>query len=455
MSSVLKGDGGWSRFQQRAHDMRQEKSSNKSKELNKARFDNLEDCSTILVLGKRRTGKTIIMKYIVRGMKPQRIIVLVGSKDNKSEWMANGFVHPLFIHVDNLLDALIKVCKYQDNRVWKYVSKGLSIPDKYKLTCVVDDKGYDHSFMFSPMISEILCNGRHLGLSFIVAVQYFNMLHPSNRDQFDYVSMLFTNNEKNIEKAYKEYVGIITLQSFKNVLNQATIRKGLLWIDNTKSTRDITEVLYKDRVPVAWGKSEEAKMRRKLQYKVLFQPVLPQRLINWAEEHYVPPRDYDEIDDDRNDEKNEQCVEDDDGYDSDEISITGMTDWDTIKTMSDPKNFSSLGPLVDFHHTGKVKKNNIFSEPKVHSNSIYTPDTISPVSVETPITRPTHCFADGRALQGKRPIDHTYYRSFEGGFDRNTGFGKLLSKYVDVKYPSETSEIQHRMVPISDKIKFD
>jgi len=103
--------------------------------------------------------------------------------------------------------------------------------------------------MHNPIIKDILSNGRHYGMTLLVLCQYLNQMHPENRDQLDYLGMLYTSNQKNVRKVHEEYVNICDMRTFKCVLNACTSNRGMCYIDNTKNPRIIEDCVFFKQMP--------------------------------------------------------------------------------------------------------------------------------------------------------------------------------------------------------------
>ena len=96
-------------------------------------------------------------------------------------------------------------------------------------------------------------------------------MHCVNRDQLDYLGMLFTSNIRNIKKVYEEYVNMCDKRTFTYILRSLTIDRGMCWIDNTKNPSHVTEcVFYKTiTLPINW------------------KPIGSERTRSYSEKHYT------------------------------------------------------------------------------------------------------------------------------------------------------------------------
>jgi hypothetical protein len=217
-------------------------------EFSKADFRTLEDCAAIALLGKRRTGKTSWAKYIVGHMTGlcDRFVVICGNKDNVIEW--REVVPELYIHMKSI-DILKKIRDWQDHHCSLVKEAGKKIPISTKIMLIIDDCGCDKSFMHSPIMKDILSNGRHYGMYIMILAQYLNQMHCVNRDQLDYIGVLHTANKRNITKLYDEYVNVNDLGTFQTVITKLTNRRGMCWIDNTQTPQSLSECLFFRKSP--------------------------------------------------------------------------------------------------------------------------------------------------------------------------------------------------------------
>lgn len=216
-------------------------------QIREANLFSIEPNASIALLGKRRTGKTTWAKYILYHLqsKIDRFVALCGNKDNASEW--KRVINPLFV-MDKSIKFLEALRDYQDMRVSKYSQENLPIPKKYQICVILDDCGSDKSFMFSRIMRDMLSNGRHYGMTVIILAQYLNQMHSENRDQIDYLGMLYTSNLRNLKKVQEEYVNVSNLRTFKCVLNACAADKGMCWIDNTANPEKIEECVFFKRM---------------------------------------------------------------------------------------------------------------------------------------------------------------------------------------------------------------
>lgn len=226
--------------------------------IKEASFENMVPYANIGILGKRRTGKTTWAQYICQYIPCDRFLIVCGNEDCKSEWkreytlkddpdVREPFVPPMYI-IGKDVQKIEEIVKYQYRKCSKYTQKHTQIPQKDRLCIVFDDCGSDKKFMHDHIVKDLNSNGRHAGIYMVWLLQYLMQKHPQNREQLDYVGVLFTANQKNIKKLYDEYVGICELRDFEYILKYFCSNHGMTWIDNTGKSAHLQDMIYSKRL---------------------------------------------------------------------------------------------------------------------------------------------------------------------------------------------------------------
>ena len=145
---------------------------------------NMPPCPVILLIGRRRSGKTVTTMNLMRhySQKVKYAIAMVGSNSTVQEFsdvMPSTFIHEKvdFEILQRLIDRQNKVAKQRK-------------PDNVLL--VIDDLAYGNFFK-SEQIKQLVCNGRHLGITLIITVQYLRVCPPIFRANCD---LIFAAQEK-------------------------------------------------------------------------------------------------------------------------------------------------------------------------------------------------------------------------------------------------------------------
>ena len=180
--------------------------------------------STIVIVAKRRSGKSTLIRNFLHDLNPPRVVAFIGSESATAYY--STFISPLYIHTSwdpQVLQAIIEhQRRYYDGN-----------PKKI-LTMVVDDWGFDKNVMKSKELRELMQNGRHIGIQIMIAVQFLRSIPLENRGNFDIICVLRENNRNNQKILHEECFSVFdTLADFRRVLQSATNNYGVLIQDNT------------------------------------------------------------------------------------------------------------------------------------------------------------------------------------------------------------------------------
>ncbi len=229
------------------------------------RFDmsQLGDDSNVVLLGKKNTGKSFLVRDIL-GQNKDIPVGTVISPTEASNKFYSTLVPSLFIHHEytpELLNSVVSRQKLIMKRMNKEirVRGGSSIDPRAFL--VLDDCMYDKSWVNDVNIRFLFMNGRHVRMLMLITMQTPLGITPNLRTNIDYVFILRENLISNREKIYKHYAGMFpSFDVFSQVLNQTTENYECLVIaNNSKSNRLDDQVFWykaENRPPYKMGSPE-------------------------------------------------------------------------------------------------------------------------------------------------------------------------------------------------------
>ena len=192
---------------------------------------------TILIIGKRGTGKSTLLKDILYHMRKKVDI---------------GFaMTPTFDTQQMFADCLPKSHIYNEyslEAVGNIIGAMTSLKEQGKerdAVLVLDDCMFEKGIMRSTEMREIHMNGRHLSLTFINAIQYLMDATSDIRSQIDYVFCLKDNVISNRQKLYKYFFGIFDkYEEFSLVFDTCTNNHECIVLDNTQVTNTVEDSVF-------------------------------------------------------------------------------------------------------------------------------------------------------------------------------------------------------------------
>jgi len=172
-------------------------------------------------------------------------MIITGSEGSAEEFAK--FFPKSFIYDEVDTDRIEKIADTQT----KLRKKGTE--GDYSSFLVFDDCGYDKSITKQKIIRKIFCNGRHLKILLMMTVQYCKHIPPDLRSNADYVFIFREKSSDNRKKLWKDYAGIVDdFDTFNQIMNSCTDNRGVLVVDNTSISNDVTENLfwYRSKYPL-------------------------------------------------------------------------------------------------------------------------------------------------------------------------------------------------------------
>lgn len=224
------------------------------------------DFPTILLVGKRRTGKSFWARwflYYMRDMYPYGIIV--------TETKFNGFWQKVFpegfIHEEydeGLMGRLLK----RQRELYGLVQDGKLAPEYMNIFVVMDDiMGSSESLLrFGTALRKLFTQGRHFHVMLLICVQDMMALPPKARNNIDLVVVMKQEQRRNIEAIRDNWLSFLTYPEAEQLIHMNTtvdkrgakvLRKNCLIIDSgndyDKSGENLFTCYAKDPGPFKLG----------------------------------------------------------------------------------------------------------------------------------------------------------------------------------------------------------
>jgi energy-coupling factor transporter ATP-binding protein EcfA2 len=216
-------------------------------ELKKFDMRNIRDGSTILLIGRRGTGKSTVLADIFRHFTSLPIGVVVSSTERANHYFEQ-FIPKMLIYdefdskiLQRFMDRQQKVTDQATTEKKKYGKTDID----HRAFLVLDDCLYDKSWPNDKNIRACFMNGRHYGILFAITMQYPLGIPPHLRANVDYVFILRDNMIKNRERLYNQYAGMFdSFHVFCQILDQCTQNFECLVIDNKTQSNNLTDQVY-------------------------------------------------------------------------------------------------------------------------------------------------------------------------------------------------------------------
>jgi hypothetical protein len=212
----------------------------------------IDPCRICVFIGRRNTGKSVLVTDILYHMRKIPIgVVMSGTEESNEHY--KEYIPDSFIYGQYEPDVIEKVITNQQ-KVVKKLSQAEK--DNVKDPCnnifmLLDDCMFDNKWTRDKNMRCVFMNGRHYRIFFMLTLQYCMDLPPSLRGQIDYVFILRENILENKQKLYKHFFGIFpNFDTFNEVLTQCTENYECLVLNNRTTSNKIEDVVFWYRAKV-------------------------------------------------------------------------------------------------------------------------------------------------------------------------------------------------------------
>jgi Poxvirus A32 protein len=193
--------------------------------------------STIVLIGKRNTGKSVLVTDIVHRFKDMSAIVVMSGTEAGNRHFQQ-YVPDSFVYNDYNPDAIAGIIKRQT----ALIDKGMS-RESIGILVVLDDCSYDKNALNRDKnLRFMFMNGRHLGITTILTTQYAMDISSGLRYNIDYVFAFKDNTFTNKERLYKNFFGVFNkAKEFYTVFDQIAVGYDCIVLDNTSRSNKISD----------------------------------------------------------------------------------------------------------------------------------------------------------------------------------------------------------------------
>ena len=193
--------------------------------LSKLDITSIPDDSVVVFIGKRQTGKSILVKDVLFHKRDIPVGTVISGTESAnrfySKLLPKQFIHEEYedLITDRVLKRQKKIVQQIEVEEENF---GRSTIDPRTLY-LLDDCLYDNKWVRSKGIRSMFMNGRHYKILFMITMQYALGIPPSLRTNIDYVFLLRENIVANRRRLYEQYAGMFPdFKTFCAVMDQVT-----------------------------------------------------------------------------------------------------------------------------------------------------------------------------------------------------------------------------------------
>ena len=216
-------------------------------QLKKFDMTQINDDKVVVLIGKRDTGKSFLVKDLLYYHQSIPIGTVVSGTESANSFYSE-IVPSLFIHDEftpELINNVVKRQKLIVNKTKEDISKKGSTKIDPRAFLILDDCLYDKSWIKDVNVRTLFMNGRHYNIMFIITMQYALGIPPNLRTNVDFVFILRENYVSNRKRLYEHYAGMFpTFEMFNQVMNQCTENYECLVIHNNAKSNKLEDQVF-------------------------------------------------------------------------------------------------------------------------------------------------------------------------------------------------------------------
>lgn len=216
-------------------------------QLRKFDMAKIKPWNTIVLIGKRYTGKSFLTRDILFHMKHIPLGTVISATEDVNPFYAD-MIPSLCIHGEYKPEIVAKTIERQRGVVMKMneeiKAKGGSEIDPHAFL-ILDDCLFDSSWTKNTLIRYLFMNGRHLKILFLITMQYAVGIPPALRTNVDFVFIFRENIMRNRKNLYECYAGMFpSFEAFCMVMDQCTENFECMVIVNNAQSNKLEDQVF-------------------------------------------------------------------------------------------------------------------------------------------------------------------------------------------------------------------
>ena len=215
--------------------------------LRKFDITRINNGNTVVMLGKRKTGKSTIILDILHHNRDIPIGTIISGTEASNRTFSQ-IIPSMFIHDEYspmITANLLKRQKLIAGKIEKDLAERGSTSIDPRNFLIMDDMLFDNSWTRDRNMRYLFMNGRHVHTMTVVSLQEPMGLPPAMRTNTDFVFILRENINNNRRKIYEQWAGMFPdYDSFCQVMNQCTENYECLVIDNNSQSNKLEDQVF-------------------------------------------------------------------------------------------------------------------------------------------------------------------------------------------------------------------
>lgn len=230
--------------------------------INEYSLNNMVPNPSIVIVAKRGSGKTVVCGALIEQFKSIPVGIIISATEELDPFY-KYFFPDSFIYKEyssTLFDKILARQSYLKKKLEQKQAQGKTFDARLLLImddCLASSKTWAHD----ESIREILMNGRHYNITYILTMQFPLGIGPELRSQFDYVFLMYEDKISNLKRLYEHYAGVFpTFLSFREIFGQLTENFGSMLLVIRGAQKEFSEKVFFYKAPFNDPKINPPKM---------------------------------------------------------------------------------------------------------------------------------------------------------------------------------------------------
>jgi len=179
--------------------------SDKKKLVKIRKFDlnEIPDGSVCILIGKRKSGKSIAIKDLLHSKRDIPIGQVISGSEHANPFFSDFF--PTSYIEEEYDTELISDIINRQKKIKEYAKRNPQKNIDTRFMVVFDDCLHDNKWKNKKEIKNIFMNGRHFDITFVLAMQYVCGIPPILRTNVDYIFLFRDFSNQNRKKLYDSF----------------------------------------------------------------------------------------------------------------------------------------------------------------------------------------------------------------------------------------------------------
>jgi hypothetical protein len=210
----------------------------------KLNVSQLRSTSCCMLVGRRGTGKTVLMKNLAYHMFASKCqggeeidMAVVFSPTEKMQHVFDTFVPKCFIYTEYREDIIEQLLATQRELIEKN-------GHTKTILLILDDLAYDRKFFTTRAFRELVMNGRHCKIFIMCAVQYVMDIPTAIRGNIDVSFSMSDNSAQVRDRLWSNLFSQVPRREFPKIFDKLTDNRRAIVSINSSNSNKLEDTLF-------------------------------------------------------------------------------------------------------------------------------------------------------------------------------------------------------------------